>query len=84
MAQRGDSEVVGAVSPTAHDIDVEKRDSTSKHLECDEHEEKQQTRGDYSGAVAKSTPEEVKLVRKLDLWIMVRHFDNLTLPQTAF
>lgn len=27
--------------------------------------------GDYSGAVAKTDPAEIKLVRKLDLWIMV-------------
>ena len=29
-------------------------------------------RGDYSGATAKTDPAEKKLVRKLDLWIMVR------------
>ncbi|KAH7311359.1 major facilitator superfamily domain-containing protein [Stachybotrys elegans] len=39
-------------------------------IQLEEHEEKVQVRGDYSGAVAKTTPEEVKLVRKLDIWIM--------------
>jgi hypothetical protein len=37
----------------------------------EEYEEKVQVRGDYSGAVAKTSPEEKKLVRKLDIWIMV-------------
>jgi hypothetical protein len=40
-------------------------------IQLEEHEEKVQVRGDYSGAVSKTTPEEVKLVRKLDIWIMV-------------
>jgi hypothetical protein len=31
-----------------------------------------QAGGDYSGAVAKSDPAEIRLVRKLDFWIMVR------------
>lgn len=36
------------------------------------HDEKvvQATLGDYAGAVAKTDPAEIKLVRKLDLWIM--------------
>jgi hypothetical protein len=37
----------------------------------EEYEEKVQVKGDYSGAVAKTSPEEKKLVRKLDIWIMV-------------
>lgn len=40
----------------------------------DEYEEKVQVRGDYSGAVAKTSPEEKKLVQKLDIWIMVIHY----------
>ena len=35
-----------------------------------EYEEKVQVKADYSGAVAKTSPEEKKLVRKLDIWIM--------------
>jgi hypothetical protein len=37
----------------------------------EEHEEKVKVRGDYSGAVAKTDPMEKKLVKKLDIWIMV-------------
>jgi hypothetical protein len=37
--------------------------------------------GDYSGAVAKTDPAEVKLVRKLDIWIMVSkeslHYESI-------
>ena len=36
-----------------------------------EFEEKIRDRGDYSGAVAKTDPAEKRLVRKLDIWIMV-------------
>lgn len=35
------------------------------------HDEDVKPKGDYSGAVAKTDPEELKLVRKLDRWIMV-------------
>lgn len=33
--------------------------------------------GDYSGATAKSDPEEIKLVKKLDRWIMVSYLLRL-------
>ncbi|KAI4617923.1 hypothetical protein J4E83_006256 [Alternaria metachromatica] len=39
----------------------------SQHMEY----EKVEVKGDYSGAVAKTSREEKKLVRKLDIWIMV-------------
>jgi hypothetical protein len=51
------------------EIDVEKH--SSKHHETAEDDEVRKTKGDYSGAVGKTDPAEVKLVRKLDLWIMV-------------
>lgn len=55
------------VSAPAPEVDIEKH--SSKH---EEHEDKVRREvGDYSGAVGKTSPEEVKLVRKLDLWIMV-------------
>lgn len=38
----------------------------------DEYEEKVKVKSDYAGAVGKTDPMEKKLVRKLDLWIMVR------------
>jgi hypothetical protein len=44
-----------------------------------EYEEKVQVKGDYSGAVAKTSPEEKKLVKKLDIWIMVNHFHEYLL-----
>lgn len=37
----------------------------------DEHEEQVKVKGDYSGAVGKTDPMEKKLVKKLDIWIMV-------------
>jgi hypothetical protein len=35
---------------------------------------------DYSGAHAKTSPAEIKLVKKLDLWIMVGYFVLLKFP----
>ncbi|KAK8004062.1 E3 ubiquitin ligase complex SCF subunit scon-3 [Apiospora arundinis] len=35
------------------------------------HQTNEFTKGDYAGAVAKTDPEEIRLVRKLDTWIMV-------------
>lgn len=42
------------------------------HTEEKEQELRQHDGGDYSGAHAKTDPAEIKLVKKLDLWIMVR------------
>ena len=47
----------------------------------EEYEEKVQVKGDYSGAVAKTSPEEKKLVKKLDIWIMVSCSLQTTLQQ---
>lgn len=57
-------------SPSA-EIDVEKH--SSNHQEIEDGEIRKEN-GDYSGAVAKKDPAEVKLVRKLDIWIMVGCF----------
>lgn len=62
--------------------DIEKQNSAHQEEVFDKPENQQQ--GDYSGAIAKSSPEEIKLVRKLDLflmptlWIMVRARVKLT------
>ena len=37
---------------------------------------------DYSGAHAKTDPEEIKLVRKLDMWIMVGSISLKTSQET--
>lgn len=53
----------------------------AKHPEHGEGDEKPAARGkvDYSGAREKTNPEEIKLVRKLDRWIMVNL--NQLIPQ---
>jgi hypothetical protein len=69
MATRQSDVLAGPGSPvlanTANPIDEKFQ---AQH---EEYEEKVQVRGDYSGAVAKTSPEEKKLVKKLDIWIMV-------------
>ncbi|RYP73075.1 hypothetical protein DL771_003826 [Monosporascus sp. 5C6A] len=56
-----------APEPTTPAVEVEKQ--TSFHQE---YSEKGDTRAalDYSGAAAKTDPVEIRLVRKLDLWVM--------------
>jgi hypothetical protein len=54
--------------PVPPALDVEKH--TSTHQEYSE-KEFTNTAVDYSGAAAKTDPAEIKLVRKLDLWVMV-------------
>ncbi|CAN9473030.1 unnamed protein product [Alternaria alternata] len=51
----------------AHTVDPIDEKYQSQHTE---YEEKVQPKVDYSGATAKTSPEEKKLVRKLDIWIM--------------
>lgn len=51
-------------------LDAEKQISAHQKYSSDILDKK--TNGDYSGATAKTDPEEIKLVKKLDLWIMVR------------
>ena len=53
-------------------ISIEKDEALHREHEDVIADEKASRRmGDYSGAVAKTDPAEIKLVRKLDLWIMV-------------
>ncbi|CAN9297120.1 unnamed protein product [Alternaria alternata] len=60
--------VQGVGSPLpAHTVDPIDEKYQSQHTE---YEEKVQPKVDYSGATAKTSPEEKKLVRKLDIWIM--------------
>lgn len=56
---------VSEVSP----VEMEKQ--ASSHHEDLEKEDAKAAAADYSGAVAKTDPVEIKLVRKLDLFIMV-------------
>lgn len=49
--------------------DVEQRESINQDSPQNDLKKPE---GDYSGAIAKSDPAELKLVRKLDIWIMVR------------
>lgn len=51
-------------------ISSEKRDFEGDHVENAKMKIEQQSGGDYSGAVAKSDPAEISLVRKLDYRIM--------------
>lgn len=68
MAVQQPEPVPGVGSPVpAHNTDPIDEKFQSHHMEY----EKVEVKGDYSGAVAKTSPEEKKLVRKLDIWIMV-------------
>jgi hypothetical protein len=69
MAVQQSEPVQGIGSPVpAYTVDPIDAKFQSQHTE---YEEKVQVKADYSGAVAKTSPEEKKLVRKLDIWIMV-------------
>jgi hypothetical protein len=50
-------------------LDAEKQ--TAAHQEFSAEVLDKKGNGDYSGATAKTDPEEIKLVKKLDRWIMV-------------
>lgn len=50
-------------------LDAEKQNAAHEEYSAEVLDKK--GNGDYSGAVAKSDPEEIKLVKKLDKWIMV-------------
>lgn len=49
------------IDDARHFEDVEENDKVTRHGKVD-----------YSGAHKKTDPEEIKLVKKLDRWIMVR------------
>lgn len=51
-------------------LDAEKQNSAHQEFSAEVLDKK--GNGDYSGAAAKTDPEEIKLVKKLDRWIMVR------------
>ena len=61
--------------------DIEKH--AAVHDERLSADDKRAVLGDYSGAVAKTDPAEIKLVRKLDWWIMVS-FAPLCLRVSGF
>lgn len=65
-------------------IDAEKQDASHKEFEGEVvDDEKKQQATDYSGAAKKTDPAEIKLVRKLDLWIMVSPPLRRTHPANA-
>ncbi|GJD03147.1 major facilitator superfamily transporter [Colletotrichum higginsianum] len=71
MATKTDSVANG--QPPAHShADIEKQQALhQEHSHVLDDEKKPATAAvDYSGAAAKTDPEEIRLVRKLDLWIM--------------
>lgn len=53
----------------AETLDAEKQNAAHEEYSAEVLDKR--GNGDYSGAVAKSDPEEIKLVKKLDKWIMV-------------
>lgn len=75
MAAKEDSEVQhqGAVpAPASSAMDIEKQSSAHQEYSATEVLEKEENRADadYSGAVAKTDPAEIQLVKKLDLFLM--------------
>lgn len=72
MATKTDSVADG--QPPAHShADIEKQQALRQedsHV-LDDEKKPATAAVDYSGAAAKTDPEEIRLVRKLDLWIMV-------------
>lgn len=79
MAAQNDQVAQGAPKPETVPvaIDPEKQDASHKEFgtEILDNDKKRQT-ADYSGATKKTDPAEIKLVRKLDLWIMVSYSDT--------
>ncbi|KAH7017008.1 major facilitator superfamily domain-containing protein [Ilyonectria destructans] len=68
MATHGNHEQPTEAAQAPTSIDVEKHASTHQEYSSDVFEKR--PNADYSGATAKTDPEEIKLVKKLDLWIM--------------
>lgn len=61
----GTPEIHESPRPTSTNTDVEKLTTEAeKHL-------------DYAGSAAKTDPEEIRLVRKLDLWMLVCCFSRV-------
>ncbi|KAF7552384.1 hypothetical protein G7Z17_g4332 [Cylindrodendrum hubeiense] len=68
MATQVNHERSQSAQPEQPSIDVEKHASTHQEYSSDVLEKR--PNADYSGATAKTDPAEIKLVKKLDLWIM--------------
>ena len=73
MATQQDQERPSEARPSTANVDDEKQDAAHKEFTAEILDEKNQT-SDAFGAIKKTDAAEIKLVRKLDLWIMVRHF----------
>ncbi|KAK1570108.1 major facilitator superfamily transporter [Colletotrichum navitas] len=69
MASHTDSFAAGQRAQSAPDIEKQQA-LYQEHSQVLDDEKKPPTAVDYSGAAAKTDPAEIKLVRKLDLWIM--------------
>jgi hypothetical protein len=52
-------------------VEDDKKNALSEAYPIDEEAKTAQAKLDYSGAHEKTDPAEIKLVRKLDTWIMV-------------
>jgi hypothetical protein len=70
--------VTPVVTTVEHVDDEKKNDAVYRELTVGE--EGKRVSVDYSGAHAKTDPAEIKLVRKLDKWIMVNPLLSLVFP----
>ncbi|GKT42951.1 putative transporter [Colletotrichum spaethianum] len=76
MATQTDS--VAAGQPAQSAADIEKQQVLhQEHSHVLDDEKRPAVTADYSGAVAKTDPAEIKLVRKLDLWVMLTAYSYL-------
>lgn len=66
----GDDKTINLGTTPATVFEIEKSKDADYQLEYVVTEEGGKQKVDYSGAVAKTDPEEIRLVRKLDRWIM--------------
>jgi hypothetical protein len=65
-----------------HGLAIYEEKPNTDHLETASIEEEKQvnSNADYSGFTQKTDPKEIKLVRKLDMYIMVSHLSLLICP----
>ncbi|GKT64278.1 major facilitator superfamily transporter [Colletotrichum tofieldiae] len=69
---------VAAGQPAQSAADIEKQEVLhQEHSHVLDDEKRPVAAVDYSGAAAKTDPAEIKLVRKLDLWVMLTAFSYL-------
>lgn len=72
MKMATQTETVAKGLPVQSPTDVEKQQVLHReHSRVLDDEKRPTVAVDYSGAAAKTDPTEIKLVRKLDLWVMV-------------